>query len=76
VAEIRVYTFIKNFPQAGMVAHACIPRVQEAEAGEQQVQGQPGTHRETLPQKTTKRKLKKQNKTKTKHFLPKHRKQK
>jgi hypothetical protein len=36
----------------GVVAHTCNPSMQESEAGELQIQGQPGLHCETLSQKT------------------------
>jgi hypothetical protein len=38
--------------QQGMMAHACSPSTQEAKMRGSKVQGQPGVHIETLPQKT------------------------
>jgi hypothetical protein len=45
---------IKNTLKHGMLVHTYKPSTWEAEAGELQVQGQPGLHRETLSQKNQK----------------------
>jgi hypothetical protein len=44
----QYYIYTNNREEAGMMAYACNPSTWKAEAGELQIWGQPGLHREML----------------------------
>jgi hypothetical protein len=54
--------YSKSQIESGVMVHACNPSIWEVEAGEWLLQGQPGLHSKTMPQKNKQTKIIKKRK--------------